>query len=394
MGTTDESLARTRLENRRSVPGWRSDGGVPPGAAPAEVAPFLAQVEKGWDTARLAPGNRLKAAKRLFMRLLRFHTDRQSHFNRNVAHVLAGLSSRIGLLAGVDAQVRSMRSRIEAQGGRLGELEARVQTLQAVLPAGERGSVAESPAEDRAGRRGLHSRRVGALYRRFEDRFRGSADAVGERVRLYVPRIANAAAALGGNLPVLDVGCGRGELLGALMEAGVRAEGVEANPRMADACEAKGIPVRRDDLFVVLGQAEPASLAAVTAIQVVEHFGPEDLLRFLELAHERLAPGGLLVLETIDVRTLFALRWYFADPTHRLPLMPETLSFWVETAGFVDIEIHSLHPVDVPTASLDPEVARLHDVVFGPQDFSLFARCPEAGPLPDANDAAIREGAS
>src|SRR5229473_718257 len=62
-------------------------------------------------------------------------------------------------------------------------------------------------------------------YFAFESRMRGSVDSIRERQRLYVDVLREAA-------PVLDAGCGRGELLGLLRDAGVEARGIDANADM------------------------------------------------------------------------------------------------------------------------------------------------------------------
>jgi len=191
------------------------------------------------------------------------------------------------------------------------------------------------------------------------------------------------------SLEFVDVGCGRGEMVLALREEGVPAVGVEANPDLARQARRAGVPVVENDLFAELEARDDASLSGVSAVQVVEHLGVEELLRFLELAHAKIAPGGLLVLETIDVSCLYAMRWYLADPTHRLPLMPETLSFYARVSGFDEVSCVPLHPVDESVAGSGPPEA-LREAVFGTQDFALFARRPAAASPAAAGSASGR----
>ncbi len=232
--------------------------------------------------------------------------------------------------------------------------------------------------------RGLQPDRVAQLYARFEERFRGSPEDIRKRVEVYSQRVARVIGQFSG-LPFLDLGCGRGELVAALRDAGIHAEGIEANPIFAEACRSAGIPVHQSDLFEELRRRPDGSLAGISAIQVVEHLQAEALVEFLELARAKIAESGLLVLETIDVRSLYALRWFFADPTHVLPLMPETLGFYVENAGFTELEVMPLHPVPEPVAPPPgggKRIERVTEVVFGPQDFALIARRPPVRRLP------------
>src|SRR5215212_8423741 len=69
------------------------------------------------------------------------------------------------------------------------------------------------------------------LYRRIEDSLRGSEHEVRGSVEPYV-RIAQP--------PVVDVGCGRGELLAALREAGTEARGFDTNERSVADLRARG----------------------------------------------------------------------------------------------------------------------------------------------------------
>src|SRR5262249_44231545 len=62
-------------------------------------------------------------------------------------------------------------------------------------------------------------------YVQFEDRFRGSQQDIRKRVEDYAP-------IFGQSTDVVDIGCGRGELLALLRDRGVAARGVDSNPAM------------------------------------------------------------------------------------------------------------------------------------------------------------------
>src|SRR5262245_61498 len=116
-----------------------------------------------------------------------------------------------------------------------------------------------------------------ATYVGFEDRFRGSTSDISGRVKAYVPILSAAS-------DVVDVGCGRGELLTLLKEKGVRARGIDTNPAMVEVCRSRGLDVERADGLDYLSRQEDGSIGGLTAIQVVEHFEPPYLTRFLETA--------------------------------------------------------------------------------------------------------------
>src|SRR5262249_22115106 len=130
-------------------------------------------------------------------------------------------------------------------------------------------------------------------YFGFEARMRGSTAQIRERQRGYVDDFREAA-------PVLDVGCGRGELLSLLREAGVEAHGVDADSDMVEYARGEGLEVVQADALEYLERLDDDSLGGMFAGQVVEHLPPSALVRFLELAVQKLRPGGLLVAETIN----------------------------------------------------------------------------------------------
>jgi O-antigen chain-terminating methyltransferase len=222
-----------------------------------------------------------------------------------------------------------------------------------------------------------------AHYVAFENRFRGAREDLRERLAGYVDLFADLA-------PVVDLGCGRGEFLELLRERGIQARGVEGNAQAVAVCRANGLDVALGDLVDFL-QTQPAgSLGGVFAAQVVEHLPPAALQAMLAGAHRALRPGGLLVLETVNTRSVIGfLEVYLRDLTHRTPLHPDTLSFLAAAQGFTDVRVEMRSPVDpagqlqpVPSEGLPPgaaavlneNAARLNALLYGPQEYVLIAR--------------------
>lgn len=203
-------------------------------------------------------------------------------------------------------------------------------------------------------------------YVGFEDRFRGSQEDITARLRSYVPMFAGAS-------DVLDVGCGRGELLDLLKAAGVSARGLDLNHEMVEVCRARGLDVAEGDLLAYLQSLPDASLGGLIAIQVVEHLDPSYLMRALDVAYHKLRPGAKIVLETINPACWFAFfSSYIRDLTHVRPLHPETLTYLLTASGFQKVradfrapypEAEKLQHVARPDAEGDPRGADLADTV-------------------------------
>lgn len=202
---------------------------------------------------------------------------------------------------------------------------------------------------------------------KFAERFRGSQDEIARRQRIYVDRFR-------GVTNVLDLGCGRGEMLSALKEAGVPARGIEANAELVALGREAGLEIDQADLFEHLRQTPDGSLGGVYCSQVIEHLQPAQLAILIPLLARKMKPGALVAFETPNPECLaiFATHFYL-DPTHTRPVPPALLAFFLEEAGFGRIEIKRLHPAweDMPALLELPEAVRTQ--FFGGLDYAAFA---------------------
>ncbi|MEO6223007.1 MAG: class I SAM-dependent methyltransferase [Vicinamibacterales bacterium] len=207
-------------------------------------------------------------------------------------------------------------------------------------------------------------------YVGFEDRFRGSQQEIRDRLTDYLPVFSGAS-------EVLDVGCGRGELLDLFRGAGIGARGIDPNQSMVQECRERGLRADCDDAVNYLQGLPDASLDGMIAIQVVEHLEPAYLTRLIDLAFHKLKPNAPLVLETLNPACWVAFfESYLRDITHSWPLHPDTLQYLVQASGFSTVKVQyrapvpagdRLQQVPVPVAreglALNPTVLDLVDVV-------------------------------
>jgi SAM-dependent methyltransferase len=176
-------------------------------------------------------------------------------------------------------------------------------------------------------------------YVGFEDAFRGSDQVIEERLRAYVPLFT-------GRTNVLDVGCGRGELLSALRAAGVAARGIDANSEMVAVARERGFDAQRADALSHVTSLPDASLGGVIATQVIEHLEPSYLMQLIEAASHKLQPGAPIVLETINPACWLAFfSSYLRDLTHVRPIHPDTLQYLLRASGFERVSIRYSAPV-------------------------------------------------
>jgi SAM-dependent methyltransferase len=288
-------------------------------------------------------------------------------------------------LAGAGVRVAELRERVYG-------LERRLRTMlnehapQPVGPSAD-STRAGDAANERASQSSLFD------YVGFEQRFRGDPSVILANVeKRYADLLATSP-------PVLDIGCGRGELVGLLGGRGVEAYGIDLDASLVAEANAIGLDVRLADAVSHLESLPPASLGAIVTTHVVEHLELDDLIRVLELAVSRLRPGGVFIAETPNPASLIVLgNSYILDPTHVRPLHPSLLAFLCESAGFREVrleffapaEAYWLDPIDAPDAgdwvnTINADIEKLNRVLFGPQEYAVIARTPPK-PLSGAVD--------
>src|SRR5260221_1359783 len=207
-----------------------------------------------------------------------------------------------------------------------------------------------------------------AVYLAFEVQFRGAVSVIQARQSEYLPLFAGAQ-------NVVDIGCGRGEFLAALKAAGVTARGVDMNRAMVDGARARGLDAVHGDALGFLTSVPDESVGGLMSAQVVEHLEPQYLARLLDLARQKLMPGAVIVLETINAACWLAFfSSYIRDLTHVRPVHPETLQYLLRASGFERVDIRYSAPVpdaikmktvDLPAdvlASTDPPAIALTSI--------------------------------
>jgi 2-polyprenyl-3-methyl-5-hydroxy-6-metoxy-1,4-benzoquinol methylase len=221
-----------------------------------------------------------------------------------------------------------------------------------------------------------------ARYFFFEERFRGTREWVKEKLAGYVKYFKT-----GSGGPVLDLGCGRGEFLELLKEAGIPAKGVDSNQAMVKKSLEGGLDVSQGDLIEFLISQPENSLGGIFCSQVIEHLPASVLLGMLEAAFARLKTGAPILLETVNVSSVFALTQVFTrDLTHITSVHPETLQFMLNACGFKRPEIFYTSPVPaVQQLKLftKPEneaqeifnhnMTKLNHLLFAPLEFAIYA---------------------
>ncbi len=379
MGTNVPSSARARRAKRllvtalRPVTNYQTTFNAELADAVAEMLRYIDEVEARAsatnaqlyaavataETSADALVDQMAEVERNVDGLRRAHADEQAELRRLVADQQVELSH---LRTYIDTELKLLRSRQDVV----------LRSAQAALP----GQMGPEPL-NALSRELSHS--YDELYRDLESTFRGTRAHVKELAKDYLPDVAD----LGGG-PVVDIGCGRGEWLEVLRDAGVPAYGVDTNEDFVTANARTGLDVRLGDALVHLRDLPEASLRAVSGFHLAEHLSLDSLVELIDVALHALQPGGVLLLETPNPTNLkVGAASFYLDPTHLKPLHPQFLQFLVEARGFTDVEIRYLHaPDEAPIdrnllgdgAAATHLAEDLNWAFYGPLDYAVVAR--------------------
>jgi O-antigen chain-terminating methyltransferase len=351
---------------------------------------------EGWtevwrDDRRYRPGGLLqRLLDKIFRRATSADRDRQRDFNLVLLDLVRDLKAdaeaiRRDLRGDVEAVQRDMRTANEA----LARDMRRVNELVPV--AAKRNDALIAALDQKIETLAVRVRDVtnpiltanrqpatsDYIYRRIEDGLRGSEAEVRAAMQPYLDLARN-------HQPLLDVGCGRGELLMMAKAAGVEASGFDTNERSVADLKQRGIIAEIAGVPECFDGIGGESIGSILASHVVEHLSVGGIFALFREAARVLRRGGLLMIETPNAESLLvSASEFWRDPTHLAPRHPAALVLLAREHGFGIDEVRAIHDFPEGTriaSSPDdpPALRRVIDAInarlFGPQDLRLILR--------------------
>ncbi|WP_246169899.1 class I SAM-dependent methyltransferase [Yersinia canariae] len=211
-----------------------------------------------------------------------------------------------------------------------------------------------------------------SFYSEFEKIHRGSRELIKSRLvayrDFYLPL-----AEIYPNSNTSDLGCGRGEWLELLNEAGFKTEGIDLDEGMLSYCRDLNLNVREQDVIQYLQSLDDNSVSLVSSFHLVEHIGFDNVKLLVQEALRILKPGGLLIIETPNCENIIvSTNSFHLDPTHVMPIPNQLLSFLTNYSGFKRSKVIRLQGL---TDMTTPESLQLIDIFKGVgQDYGLIAQ--------------------
>ncbi len=307
-------------------------------------------------TSRMKGLGRASTAVREALRRLMFQVlHRQTEFNRAAIELMRSQQTQIETLGA------TARAQIDIQA----DADERLDAVEHRLPV--RSGLTELDYQSC----------MGPVHRTTQERR--------EHLSRFVPRFAACS-------DVIDAGCGAGEFLELLRDAGVVAVGVDSDAARVDRCRALGLDAIHDDVLHFLRGRPDESHGGIFAANLVEHLAGAEVVELVRLAFSRLRPGGVLVMATVNPSCLLTYAGFYGDFTHVAPVPPLALEWLAQSCGFASADVeyafpvpadHRLRPLPA-SAGPDAEVEAFNrgldaanELLFGFQEYSLIARKPD-----------------
>lgn len=197
-------------------------------------------------------------------------------------------------------------------------------------------SIEEKRLEEQ--RREYERKLLDQFYVRYnEELFTEPRELLKERKKIYIEKIQQHFRAEDKqDITVVDLGCGTGEWIEAVQEAGYHSIGVDSNQAVVDKDNQfyPQLEVIRQDSIEFLRNQPGNSLDVITSFHMVEHMEMIEIMELCSEAARVLKPDGLLIMETPNpLNVLISSYYFYLDPTHKRQIPPELLEVYVHAGG-------------------------------------------------------------
>jgi SAM-dependent methyltransferase len=268
---------------------------------------------------------------------------------------------------------QGLETEIERLQTRNNELEHMVRNFKASARGTGKGN---GPALSASKELFADNHDLDAFYLEFENHFRGSEEEIKQKQQKYIKVFKDSKADK--KLPIVDLGCGRGEFLDLLHHNGLVPVGVDLNQSMVDRARETGYEAVQDDAISYLSKQKTGSLAGITGFHLAEHLPFDQLLVLIAEANRCLAKGGILLLETPNPENVYVGSFTFHyDPSHLKPLPPAIVQFSAKFKGFKEAEIMRVAPEmteeEIKAATKNEKLQDALRRLYGPRDYALVA---------------------
>jgi SAM-dependent methyltransferase len=152
----------------------------------------------------------------------------------------------------------------------------------------------------------------------------------------------------------LDIGCGRGYTLGALIKTGyTNSAGIDIDQSQIEYARSKNFAAERTDSIQEFLKDKPSRYSLITMLDVLEHVPIDQQVATISSIFDALKPGGRLIVQVPNANSILAARWRYNDCTHVCSFTEQSIHPILISGGFKSATIPPLENT-VPRPSLRP----------------------------------------
>jgi SAM-dependent methyltransferase len=145
--------------------------------------------------------------------------------------------------------------------------------------------------------------------------------------------------------PVIDIGCGQGELVRLLLADGFDARGVDVSPEQVAIAHSAGLDqVRHGDYRDMLAQSS-GTLTAVTATDLLEHMTKDEVLDTFDRVAQALVASGVFIGRVPNAVSPLGGNIRYGDFTHETWYTARSVRQLAAAAGFRFVSVLPCPPV-------------------------------------------------
>tara|TARA_B100000902_G_C27302235_1_gene913494 strand:+ start:465 stop:1724 length:1260 start_codon:yes stop_codon:yes gene_type:complete len=171
-------------------------------------------------------------------------------------------------------------------------------------------------------------------YIEFENKFRGERNNIINRLS-SLDELIDLIIQKNRSIKLLDIGCGRGELLQKVREKIPESLGIDSDVNMVATCKDNNLNVIQGEAIDILSSLEKDSISIITIFHMIEHINNSALFQLLDQCYRVLDDSGVLIMETPSIDSLLvSTKDFYIDPTHINHIHPEGISFFLDNIGF------------------------------------------------------------
>jgi 2-polyprenyl-3-methyl-5-hydroxy-6-metoxy-1,4-benzoquinol methylase len=145
--------------------------------------------------------------------------------------------------------------------------------------------------------------------------------------------------------PVVDIGCGQGDLVRLMLADGYEASGVDVSSEQVALARAAGLELVQEGDYREALASRAGQFAAVVATDILEHLTKPEVLETFDLVAAALMAGGVFIARVPNAGSPFGGHVRYGDFTHESSYTARSVRQLAAAAGFASVTVMPCPPI-------------------------------------------------